>query len=212
MERVLAQQGRAGVERAIQSLEKRLAEHRGHRGDAQVHLRRAIDGVAAAWRINGHRELARMWFDAAVGDDVTATKNYRAYLKHFKTELLYPKPGHADYNIRLSRLYGVFDMASKMVHTGLFGVAPYLHKSVGTSIIWTPGDISTGEQMVPAFFLILGVHVDILAISVDSLPIASGRKEWEKKAQDTSERIERHRVLWASRFPKPQTYTGEAAS
>jgi hypothetical protein len=98
-----------------------LALLRSYRGDSLLHLRRAIESCAYAARICKHPELYVVWDKAYL--DESARKKYRAA---FKSEDVFPKPNHADYEEELGILKDRYDLCSKLMHAGVLSVAGYL--------------------------------------------------------------------------------------
>jgi hypothetical protein len=177
---------------------------RGHRSDALTHLRKAIDATGSIWRISRHPELAKVWAEAGSDKD-PKQPNYRAYHKQFKGHLLYPKAGEADHNPQLSRLYSTYGIASKVIHVSIFGVAAHMGKSGGgQGVSWNFLDLSSGKDLVSTLFTILFSHLHILAVldeALDGKAAGPKRNAWREKLFEVAERVERHRLLWVSRFP-----------
>lgn len=95
-----------------------VAALRMYQGDALTHLRRAIEAAAFTLRMSKHRELCKVWCEAGLEDN-----KYSAYRKAFRTDDLFPKKGHSDFNPLLSILKDSFDPASKLLHGSVLGMA-----------------------------------------------------------------------------------------
>ena len=176
---------------------------RGHRSDALIHLRRAIDAAASIWRINRHHDLAKVWLDAGTDPPGGADKTkYKAYLKQFGARDLYPEVGHPDHNPHLRRLYERYAMSSKVMHVSIFGVAAQMGttKGEGHGVAWNFLDLSSGKDMVTALFTIVQAHLDILTVLGEAMDGRGPERDpWQQRLKDIAEREERHRITWMSR-------------
>lgn len=179
-----------------------LAAMRMYRGDAFLHLRRAIESCAFAVRISKHHELSRVWAEGTIGDDV----KYTAYRKAFRTAQVFPDDKHPDYDPALADLKNKFDLCSKLIHGSPLGIAGHfttLSKEDKTTGRWHINFFDMPQDaFVSSFFHILGTHCMIVNLFGRMCePYAGNSETWSKKYvseyQYVAERVKRHFGKWS---------------
>ena len=174
-----------------------IAALRMYQGDALTHLRRAIETCAFTVRMSKHRNLCKVWCEAGVAD-----KKYSAYRKAFRTEDVFPKIGHADFNPLLSSLKDTFDIASKQLHGSIYGMANHFQS--------VPGDRNAPntryinffdmppKSLPSTYFMILTTHLTILELYGQILqPFLTDFPQWTADYAAVKERVGRNVTSWA---------------
>lgn len=129
---------------------------RGHRGDSELQLRRAIEYCAFAAKMRTHPHMATLWVDARRNDETFET--FRGKFKK-----LFPE-GDPD----LSKLGRDYDRCSKAMHASIYGVAGYFaaHVAAGNQ----PGtgisvfDVETDGALIAFFFLQARCYLAMLRV------------------------------------------------
>jgi hypothetical protein len=183
-----------------------IAALRGYQGDALTHLRRAIEVCAFTFRMSKHRDLCRVWCEAGIDD-----QKYSAYRKAFRTDDVYPKSEHPDFDPLLAYLKDTFDLASKLLHGSVFGAANHFHV-VGRD----PNAPHTRninffdmppESFPSTYFMILYTHLTILSLYGQILqPHLTDYQQWKSEYDGIKERVGRHYASW---LPRIQAWSAE---
>lgn len=171
-----------------------IAALRMYQGDALTHLRRAIETCAFTVRMSKDRRLCKVWAEASFDD-----KKYAAYRRAFKTDDVFPKKGHADYDPVLSDLREMFDLSSKQLHGSVYGMANHFHavqrdapNTRNVNFFDMPS-----ESFPSTYFMILKTHLDILDLFGQILkPHLSDYHKWKVDFDATKERVGRHVSSW----------------
>jgi hypothetical protein len=127
---------------------------RGYRNDHLLHLRRALETCAVAARMGKHPHMARLWIEA--GNDDEAFERFRN-----KFVKLFP-----DDDPQLKKLGEQYDVCSKAMHSGIYGVANYLAPSrlrPSTSLV-SVFDVGTDAKLVATFMASVAFHLIMLRI------------------------------------------------
>ncbi len=171
---------------------------RGYRGDALVQNRRAIETAAIAFRISRHNDLAAVWLRAATSDD-----SHRQYREAFEQKKLFPKKGNPDYHPLLSELYSRFDLASKLVHSGVLSNAGHISDDMqGRTLKMLFMDLGTWRDVVAVLFASFNTHLFILRILALALEPTSGKnQEWLVDFKALENRIIAERDRWIPNLP-----------
>jgi len=167
-----------------------------YQGDALTHLRRAIEACAFTVRMSRHRNLCKIWAEAGFDD-----QKYSAYRKAFRTEDVFPKKGHDDFNPLLTVLKGKFDLASKQLHGSVFGMANHFQtvpkdgnspNSKNVNFFDMPP-----ESFPSTYFTILITHLTILDLYGQILqPHLTEFSKWKAGYDAIKERVSRHVAKW----------------
>jgi hypothetical protein len=173
-----------------------IAALRMYQGDALTHLRRAIEACAFTVRMSKHRNLCKVWSEAGFDDH-----KYNAYRKAFRTEDVFPKKGHADFNPLLSVLKDRFDFASKQLHGSIYGMANYFKsgpKDRSTPNVRTINFFDMPPDSFPStYFMILNTHLTILDLYGQILqPHTTEFAKWKSDDDAIKERVGRHVAKW----------------
>jgi hypothetical protein len=173
-----------------------IAALRMYQGDALTHLRRAIEACAFTVRMSKHPNLCKVWSDAGLDD----TK-YSAYRKAFRTEDAFPKNGHVDFDPLLVILKDRFDVASKLLHGSVFGMANHFQlvpKGTNTTKTRNINFFDMAPESFPStYFMILTTHLIILALYGQVFqPHLTDFSEWRVEYDAIKERVDRHVVAW----------------
>lgn len=173
-----------------------VAALRMYQGDSLSNLRRAIETCAFTVHMSKHRELCKVWCEAGLD-----ALKYRAYRNAFRTEDVYRKEGHADFNPLLPVLKGNFDLASKLLHGSIFGSANHFEQVPKEGR--TPNKQSVNffdmpvDQFITTYFLILNTNLIILDLYGQVLrPHLTDFPAWKKEYDDIKARVDRHFVKW----------------
>jgi hypothetical protein len=173
-----------------------IAALRMYQGDAFTHLRRAIEACAFTVRMSKHRNLCKVWSEAAFDD-----KQYNAYRKAFRTDDVFPKTGNADFNPLLSKLKDTFDLASKQLHGSVYGMANHFQSVPRDTNSPTNRNINffdmPPESFPSTYFMILGTHLIILDLYGQMFePYLTDYPQWKADCDAIKERIGRHITTW----------------
>jgi hypothetical protein len=168
-----------------------------YKGDAFTHLRRAIETAAFTVRMNKHRHLCKIWASAGLDDE----KSYGTYRKAFRTEDVFPKGGHPDYNPLLLSLKELFDWASKQLHGSVFASANHFNLVPEGANTRTERNINffdmPPDSLPSAYFLILSTHLTILELLGQVFqPHMTDFAKWKTEYDNTKERVVRHMGQW----------------
>lgn len=178
-----------------------LATLRLYQADAFTDLRRAIESCAFAVRMSKHHDLCTVWAEAGSDKEGESTK-YEAYRKAFQPRDVFPNTMHPDYDVLLADLKTKFDICSKRIHGGVFGVASHF----GT----VPKDKAESgkrqlnyfdmppDALVPSFFFMVGAHSVILQLFEQALgPYADDLGGWKTEHSYIKGKLQRHKQKWA---------------
>jgi len=173
-----------------------IAALRMYQADALTHLRRAIETCAFTVRMSKHRNLCKVWSEAAFDD-----KKYNAYRKAFRTEDVFPKRGHADFNPLLTILKDRFDIASKQLHGSVFGMANHFQsvpKGTNTPTTRNINFFDMPPKSFPStYFMILTTHLTILDLYGQVFqPHLTDFAQWKAEYKNVKERVDRHVIAW----------------
>ena len=173
-----------------------IAALRMYQGDALTHLRRAIETCAFTVRMSRHRNLCKVWSEAAFDD-----KNYNTYRKAFRTEDAFPKQGHADFNPLLSTLKDTFDLASKRLHGSVYGMANHFQSVPRDRNAPYTRNVNffdmPPESFPSTYFTILNTHLTILDLYARILePHLTDFAQWKSEYDLIKERVSRHVNSW----------------
>ncbi len=173
-----------------------IAALRMYQGDALTHLRRAIETCAFTVRMSKHPNLCKVWSEAGFDD-----KSYNAYRKAFRTEDVFPKRGHADFNPLLTTLKDRFDLASKQLHGSVYGMANHFQlvpKGTNTPRTRNINFFDMPPESFPStYFMILTTHLIILALYGQVFqPHLTDLAEWKAEFDAIKERVDRHLIAW----------------
>jgi hypothetical protein len=173
-----------------------IAALRMYQGDALTHLRRAIETCAFTVRMSKHPNLCKVWSEAAFNDE-----RYNPYRKAFRTEGVFPKKGHADFNPLLTLLKDGFDFASKQLHGSVYGMANHFQlvpKGTNTPTARNVNFFDMPPESFPStYFIILTTHLTILALYGEVFqPHLTDFAEWKAEYDVIKERVGRHITAW----------------
>lgn len=167
-----------------------------YQADALTHLRRAIEACAFTVRMSKHPNLCKVWSEAGFDD-----KKYKAYRQAFRTAEVFPKKEHADYNPLLTILKDRFDIASKLLHASVFGMANHFQSVPKGTNTLTRRNINffdmPPESFPSTYFMILTTHLIILVLYGQVFqPHLTDFPQWNAEYHDVKERIDRHLHAW----------------
>lgn len=173
-----------------------IAALRMYQGDSLTHLRRAIEACAFTVRMSKHRNLCKVWSEAGLDDE-----KYSAYRKAFRTEDVFPKKGHADFNPLLSVLKDRFDLASKQLHGSIFGMANHFQSVPKDGNMSNTRNVNffdmPPESFPSTYFMILTTHLTILDLYGQIFqPHLTEFSQWKEEYDDIKERVGRHATTW----------------
>jgi hypothetical protein len=172
-----------------------LSALRMYQAEAFANVRRAIESCSFAVRMSKHPNLARIWAEAGLHGE-----KYRAYRKEFRTEDVFPKQGHPDYDPILWGLKDRFDDCSKLIHGSIFGMANHLGsgpegRKPGTRYV-NFFDMPR-DSFVSSFLFILHSHDAILRLFGQIMkPHTTDFDSWEKEFSYASGKLQRHTEKW----------------
>ena len=167
-----------------------------YQGDALTHLRRALEACAFTVRMSKHRNLCKVWCEAGFDDN-----KYSAYRKAFRTEDVFPRSGHVDFNPLLSILKDRFDMASKQLHGSVYGMANHFQSVPKDRTAPNTRYINFFDMPPKSFpstyFVILTTHLIILDLYGQILqPHLTDFPQWKAEYDAIKERVDRHVATW----------------
>lgn len=173
-----------------------IAALRMYQGDALTHLRRAIEACAFTFRMSKHRNLCKVWSEAGLDD-----KKYSAYRKAFRTEDVFPKKGHTEFNPLLSILKDRFDLASKQLHGSVLGMAnhfQFVPKGTNTPTSRNINFFDMPPDSFPStYFMILTTNLIILELYGQMFqPHLTDFQQWKGEYDVIKERVGRHVTTW----------------
>jgi hypothetical protein len=173
-----------------------IAALRMYQGDALTHLRRAIETCAFTARMSKDRSLCKVWAEASFDDN-----KYNAYRKAFRTQDVFPKKGHVDFNPLLSALKDTFDLASKQLHGSVYGMANHFHAVPKDRNAPNTRNINffdmPPESFPSTYFMILGTHLTILDLFGQMFePHLTDFPKWKADYDATKGRVGRHVAKW----------------
>ncbi len=167
-----------------------------YQSDALTHLRRAIETCAFTVRMSRHRTLCKVWSEASFDDT-----NYSIYRKAFRTEDVFPKQGHPDFNPLLSTLKDTFDIASKQLHGSVYGMANHFQSVPRDQKPLNTRNVNFFDMPPKSFpstyFTILNTHLIILDLYGQALePHLTDFSQWEANHDLIKQRLGRHVNRW----------------
>ena len=173
-----------------------VAALRGYQGDALTHLRRAIETCAFTVRMSKHRNLCKVWCEAGFDD-----KQYSACRKAFRTDDVFPKTGHPDFNPTLTILKDTFDFASRLIHGSVYGTANHFQSVPKNSNASNTRNVNffdmRPESFPSTYFTILNTHLIILDLFGQILkPHLTDYSQWKMSHDVIKERVSRHFNTW----------------
>jgi hypothetical protein len=129
---------------------------RGHSGDSQLHLRKAIEACGYAAKLGSCPHMARVWMEARVDEEA-----FDRFRNKFKK--LWPES-----DPQLSKLGQGFDRCSKAMHSSIHGVARYLAVNVARGSQAGIGldifDINSDKMFIASFFLVTRDYLTMLRV------------------------------------------------
>jgi hypothetical protein len=129
---------------------------RGHSGDSQLHLRKAIEACGYAAKLGSCPHMARVWMEARVDEEA-----FDRFRNKFKK--LWPES-----DPQLSRLGQSFDRCSKAMHSSIYGVARYFAANVARGNQAGSGldifDITSDKMFIAFFFLVTRDYLTVLRV------------------------------------------------
>jgi hypothetical protein len=165
-----------------------LTLFRGYWNDSQIHLRKALETCAFTARMRKHPHMARVWIQA--GNDEEAFEKFRD-----KFVKLFP-----DEDPQLKTLGKHYDLCSKAMHSGIFGVAHYFaHRDRRPS---APSidvfDVGTNAKLVATFMTSVSVHLIMLRVFERLLTAYAGDRigPWVTQLGAVEEKFRYKRKYW----------------
>jgi hypothetical protein len=163
-----------------------LQTWRGRAAEALGPLRKAAELCASACHIRKNPALADLWLSASGSDEA-----YKRHKEAFKTKNIFPRTDPI-----LSRLFDVFDFASKMMHASIFSIAGQTQNLTFNYFdIKGPDDPS----LIRTFIYIVSAHESMIRAFVGAFrEVLKDVASIDRDIQLFSDRLQRHRELNAA--------------
>lgn len=178
-----------------------LALLRSYRTDSLLHLRRSIEACAFSVRICKHPELALVWGNA--GSDENAYRQYRAA---FKAMDVFPNEKHPDYLPELAFLKDKYDLCSRLMHGGVFGLAGHF-KTTPDSFRMIYFDLPHDHSLFSTLVMLLESHTKILALFGRVLESHTNDRmtAWKVRLNSVEAKLIVHAQRWAPMIEQGMT-------
>lgn len=158
-----------------------LQNWRGRASEALAPLRRASELCASACHIRKNPALADVWSSASESNEA-----YKRHKEAFKLRAIFPKTDPT-----LSRLFEVFDFASKVIHCSIFSIAG---QACGPSFRYFDIKGPRDPALIRTFIYILGAHeLMVKAFAGAFKGFLKDEAAVEQQFKLFSERLQRHR-------------------
>ncbi|MFY9728552.1 MAG: hypothetical protein WAJ87_23850 [Bryobacteraceae bacterium] len=159
-----------------------LQNWRGRMAEALAPLRRASELCASACHIRRNPGLATIWLSVSKGDEA-----YKRHKDAFKLKAIFPKDDPT-----LSRLFGIFDSSSKLIHCSLYSLASQVRDAGFFRYFDIAGP--TEPALIRTYIHIVSAHELMLRAFIDAFGGALTDAETVKaEFKVFSERLQRHR-------------------